>query len=100
GIRDFHVTGVQPCALPICISQMAARWGMATQTVRDIPSAAQLLETHLAAGIHTDVVLVDHQLVPALSQLESVFDSEQLPVMMIRSEERRVGKGCRCGGPT
>src|SRR5690606_39942458 len=26
GIRDFHVTGVQTCALPICLQQRRARW--------------------------------------------------------------------------
>ena len=67
----------------LSISQMATRWGMFAQAMRDLPSAAQLLETNRAAGVHTDVVLIDHQLVPELSQLEPVFDGETLPVMMI-----------------
>lgn len=67
----------------LSISQMATRWGMVAQTVRDLLSAVQLLETNRAGGVHTDVVLIDHQLVPALSQLEPVLEGETLPVMMI-----------------
>src|SRR5690606_3459224 len=38
GIRDFHVTGVQTCALPICITGQVAQTGVAeivTDTTKD-----------------------------------------------------------------
>src|SRR5690606_4979378 len=81
GRRPLVVNG--DSSFSLSISQMAARWGMVAQTVRDLPSAVQLLDTNRAAGVHTDVLLVDHQLVPELSLLEPAFEGESLPVMMI-----------------
>src|SRR5207302_7771548 len=56
GIRGFHVTGVQTCALPISITLAAARPAQAHSYARD------------------------------------TYDNGNWP----RSEERRVGKECRC----
>src|SRR5690606_12528489 len=38
GIRDFHVTGVQTCALPICTGRQAARTVSCKEWVRDMPT--------------------------------------------------------------
>src|SRR5690606_7323991 len=67
----------------LSISQMAARWGMLPQTARNLTTATQLLDTNRAVGTCTDVILIDHQLVPALSQLEPVLAGEAMPIMMI-----------------
>src|SRR5690606_39615664 len=66
GIRDFHVTGVQTCALPIC------------------PLIVNRLDYHTAGG-HTfgvGIQILEH----------GAFDVTEIE----RSEERRVGKECRC----
>src|SRR5699024_11360200 len=87
GIRDRNVTGVQTCALPICLSMVmqylsnpiylivyALGFGVGIY-------CGMLIETKLALGYSVVEVYVqndDHTLANAL-----------------RSEERRVGKECR-----
>src|SRR5690606_41336333 len=73
GIRDFHVTGVQTCALPISSAGVGATWNGGT-----LGDAA-----------------------PAASQRATARTSSTTPPrwarrpMPARSEERRVGKECR-----
>src|SRR5690606_39997732 len=69
GIRDFHVTGVQTCALPICLAPCA----------RDSPQKRP-------AGRWFPREFDDKPLFPPVRQRWG------------RSEERRVGKECRSGG--
>src|SRR3712207_8856314 len=70
GIRDIGVTGVQTCALPICI-----RVGVAGLDVVRLPSGEfQVLEDNLRTP---------SGLAYAIAAREA------------RSEERRVGKECR-----
>src|SRR5690606_39540838 len=71
GIRDFHVTGVQTCALPIWLSRN--RWALAV-------CAVTALEGVLLIGVFN--------LLPVVLQ-QTGSD---------RSEERRVGKECRARG--
>src|SRR5690606_40578290 len=87
GIRDFHVTGVQTCALPI--------W-------RDIRSAQPLRHTMTSmmrrsfiVGLLTVALLVS--LTPAAAHAAAAPTAKQLKRALItkRSEERRVGKECR-----
>src|SRR5690606_40576966 len=93
GIRGFHVTGVQTCALPI--SSLIVTIGtqyvirsflltfVGTALFMNIPSAmdafgkASLFTHHAANGV------------------VSVLPATVL-VLAVRSEERRVGKECRC----
>src|SRR5690606_40858401 len=72
GIRDFHVTGVQTCALPICHPG----------AVIDAPWPA-VDESALVRDSITLAVQVNGKV------------RAQLDVAVDRSEERRVGKGCR-----
>src|SRR5256885_6758110 len=65
GIRDYKVTGVQTCALPISVSRQASRTHLG-DFLRD---ACRLTGTHLGC---------EHGVCGAC-----------------RSEERRVGKECR-----
>src|SRR5690606_40404311 len=67
GIRDFHVTGVQTCALPICLDRRADLRGLAAagRRVAGLRGGAQPRLTTALSGGST------------------------------RSEERRVGKECR-----
>src|SRR5205807_3379178 len=67
GIRDYKVTGVQTCALPISVRQRA-RLAVALASGLLVIGLAGALSAHMAQG------------------------NEQL---VRRSEERRVGKECR-----
>src|SRR5690606_40797265 len=86
GIRDFHVTGVQTCALPIserslpwpCLLVAPERRGRNDCRVRKCWLAPKPLWKHRYGP---DAALDRH------SSWEEV-----------RSEERRVGKECRRGG--
>src|SRR5690606_39605592 len=91
GIRDFHVTGVQTCALPISAPNCA------------VPDALR----EATASLDTLDVLVRSA---GTAQLGAVADSDaavwrhNLEVNLVavaeltRSEERRVGKECRARG--
>src|SRR5690606_41058805 len=72
GIRDFHVTGVQTCALPICWLAFRSRDPFAAEQ-RNL-----VLDSTIAAAW---VPLMHFNLLPS--------------VLLVRSEERRVGKECR-----
>src|SRR5690606_40773087 len=75
GIRDFHVTGVQTCALPICN-----------------------LETGEAGeedGIGAEGKLDHSQMLTDPEEAATFVKATQLDALAIRSEERRVGKECR-----
>src|SRR5690606_40108764 len=80
GIRDFHVTGVQTCALPIS----AGKKGISAFIVpTDTPGY--------------EVVSVEHKLGQHSSDTCALaFTNMRIPVEnRLRSEERRVGKECR-----
>src|SRR5256884_5792311 len=82
GIRDVAVTGVQTCALPIC--------------VRDIPAtlcckARPLALREMATQTRADAKLSRTRSVAALRIREHTEELEEAN----RSEERRVGKECR-----
>src|SRR5256885_11036094 len=81
GIRDYKVTGVQTCALPICII-----FGRSVNESREMLGRLLAQEHPVEADI---VVPVPDSGVPAAVgyALES-----KIP---FRSEERRVGKECR-----
>src|SRR5207237_3140445 len=84
GIRDSSVTGVQTCALPISTVVMPAA------------SASVAVSGHESA-------LKTLQLRPDTLEKWSVLFGALLAVSILvtarrRSEERRVGKECRCVG--
>src|SRR5690606_39977751 len=92
GIRDFHVTGVQTCALPICSR----------------PTAPELL---IKAWKGTAMKLISTDFLFTISAAEHVpgYQRDGSSMLKIyhgpmirtsglaapRSEERRVGKDCR-----
>src|SRR5690606_40334379 len=91
GIRDFHVTGVQTCALPIC----AYLWtnsvdGGRLERLSTDHSYVQML---LESGAITNDELENHPEKNIITQCIGSQESDDL-----RSEERRVGKECRSGG--
>src|SRR5205807_5160079 len=78
GIRDYKVTGVQTCALPILLVEQDNYQGALTRLARlGVKPIAIPLDRD---GMRTDV------LATVLADLKD------------RSEERRVGKECRAQG--
>src|SRR5207302_2067909 len=84
GIRDFHVTGVQTCALPI----FALTW-LTTVMLRFAEGRGWISEHWVEIPI---VALAAACFAAAQALGGSGF------IACFRSEERRVGKECRCWG--
>src|SRR5690606_40319382 len=82
GIRDFHVTGVQTCALPISPVDKSSRPGLRPGTGGE--SETRYLTTNTAVAPAKP---------SANCALNALFTKAVAPVA--RSEERRVGKGGR-----
>src|SRR5688500_20388444 len=80
GIRDYKVTGVQTCALPIFLRKFTDR-----------------SEYLIRKGAANKPRLLGHK-VNCASAFERVAVTSQRPIE--RSEERRVGKECRSGRRT
>src|SRR5258706_4077738 len=79
GIRDWSVTGVQTCALPICRLVDGTSFTLVSSPVQ-FDETTPALRPGPDMGQHTEEVL-----------LETGYTWEELA----RSEERRVGKECR-----
>src|SRR5690606_40611894 len=97
GIRDFHVTGVQTCALPIFTAPTGNSFAIDYE--RDMPTVAMrvqevfgLKEHPMAAGVPLTLELLS----PAHRPIQTTAD---LPGFWARSGERRVGeeRGSRGG---
>src|SRR5205807_6629038 len=85
GIRDYKVTGVQTCALPISSGPCAKRPGWTAENLKDAP----LGRSHRAK-------IGKAKLKQAIELTRDVLE---VPAdYKIRSEERRVGKECRARG--
>ena len=94
GIRDDLVTGVQTCALPILISIVDAKSNVNFYDevlnskkyynyIIERVDKLKEIQTSLAYSVYRE-----------LSVESDIFSSASIIVM--RSEERRVGKECRC----
>src|SRR5690606_40409352 len=90
GIRDFHVTGVQTCALPISV-----RPARMPVIVTPKPPAPALRRRE-----RSEPSPISEESAPSEKAPASEATTPQLtPVAAsaaTRSEERRVGKECRC----
>src|SRR5690606_39584749 len=89
GIRDFHVTGVQTCALPI----LCQRPHIVIATPGRFFDLLESTNTHLTRPRYLVFDEADRLLDPAAS-----FRISEIPGILARltnrSEERRVGKEC------
>src|SRR5206468_5088856 len=96
GIRDLIVTGVQTCALPICLPE--AYPPPANPFLTDAPPLAR---TTLAQPAKVGLVWlapVGSAVPPQAAQQRLVDKIKAQFAAGKRSEERRVGKECRARG--
>src|SRR5690606_40990734 len=84
GIRDFHVTGVQTCALPISAAQLAEEAQLVLELGID-------LGVRLVAAGGDVEIMQRHRAMAEIGQRRDVARFRNFA----RSEERRVGKECR-----
>src|SRR5207249_9452856 len=97
GIRDRNVTGVQTCALPIWSTHVAARRRQQRSHLskaNHVPAAFTVLNFPVK-----DVDLAVDELAKRGVRFE-IYDLPDLKTDekgIMRSEERRVGKGCGYG---
>src|SRR5690606_41112543 len=92
GIRDFHVTGVQTCALPISFMSSLYTTACSSSCRAHTQFPGKRMDEFFLRFLIRKVVIffsiVSNQMLSLL-----VLQSMSLA----RSEERRVGKECRCG---
>src|SRR5207302_7343043 len=95
GIRDFHVTGVQTCALPIL-------WKMRsnlTLTAGLRYSISHPVYEKNGVEVKTNIPLGDYFDKRVAGAANGTPFNDPITVVLsgkARSEERRVGKECRC----
>src|SRR5262249_56786745 len=82
GIRDWSVTGVQTCALPICSRRSAPRLQSSRRRKRADRRERPVFVLLLAEAVG----------VRAVGCVDRLF--QKIGKVLVRSEERRVGKGC------
>src|SRR5207302_3725354 len=94
GIRGFHVTGVQTCALPISVAMRSL------QEADNAKILALKAEADKTAALHVAKKAVEtaKEADKKLSEVEGQAHANNIVLMSARSEERRVGKDDRCGG--
>src|SRR5690606_39305547 len=87
GIRDFHVTGVQTCALPI-FKPVAETGGRGQSVAHGMGELATALSAISDSRFEHDGVVLEHN----LTEVDTLSVGQ---VRVARSEERRVGKEWR-----
>src|SRR5205823_10667991 len=96
GIRDKLVTGVQTCALPI--------WTLDAEDLVIVRRASGNLVVKEEAGYFAaiDPVVSPELRAEGLAReiVSRIQRMRKEAGLAVRSEERRVGKECRCGGWT
>src|SRR5690606_40074034 len=88
GIRDFHVTGVQTCALPIFASAGECAWAAGRSYCDFAERRRGVWPTPARGG--GGGACAEHE--------GFAVEGGAGSLETLRSEERRVGKACRIGG--
>src|SRR5690606_40132125 len=97
--RDFHVTGVQTCALPIFAKLKGELIKLSVTAITDeeklhyeeVKTSIEECNQRIQS-ITKDVGLIDK-----LKSINIIKDNLDYELISLRSEERRVGKEWRCG---
>src|SRR5690606_39302182 len=92
GIRDFHVTGVQTCALPI--SDAFAVVFLVGALLHAFFAQFGWVERYEAYLLAIGYLPVFMFLMRERTMLCNKLRNQRLVVTLLRSEERRVGKEC------
>src|SRR5690606_40265789 len=93
GIRDFHVTGVQTCALPISgMACMLYLW-VSEVGITEFSSEKRFSDETSLANVLDGLMQVYMAFAVCVLSFWRKGGSR-----VLRSEERRVGKGCRGRG--
>src|SRR5690606_40434696 len=94
GIRDFHVTGVQTCALPISALAETATQTLSAVGVDNVVTVVGSLPAGWPSEGPYDAILLSGAVpeVPS-ALLDQLKDGGRLAAV-VRSEERRVGEEC------
>src|SRR5690606_40046838 len=92
GIRDFHVTGVQTCALPI-LGTPGSECDFHQTCLSEPGHRLEQADSGLTLLTDPDDALAALQHV--LAQRRRDLPRAPLPAACQRSEERRVGEACR-----
>src|SRR5690606_40266972 len=98
GIRVFHVTGVQTCALPIFQGFLAEQYGteVSPEFIRSVTDAVMAEVTAWQARpLEPMYPVVFFDALRAKIREDAVVRNKAI---YLRSEERRVGKARSCGG--
>src|SRR5690606_40296999 len=95
GIRDFHVTGVQTCALPILQSNPILEIISALDYLKNYPYECTEQSSSKWFGLKMVQYIGKHY--PAISDYFRTIKVKDTKSRLEenRSEERRVGKECR-----
>src|SRR5207244_9604647 len=98
GIRDDLVTGVQTCALPIL--QGFAPCFALMDSAELYPPTHQLENAGYRTASNLVVTVINANQVQLTGSVQAGQLAASIATVSARSEERRVGKECRCGwGP-
>src|SRR5690606_39790595 len=94
-IRDFHVTGVQTCALPI-LGLLFSIWAAAVWVLFGLGA-----KTPYPGRLHADLMIGGFLflfsagfLMTAVPRFTGAMNVTRIELGVGRSEERRVGKDC------
>src|SRR5690606_39878507 len=95
GIRDFHVTGVQTCALPIYFApELLELYDFYAHGIIDRREFLSRASRFAAGGLSAAALLAAMSPDYALAEQVSFTDPD-IHAEYLRSEERRVGKEYR-----
>src|SRR5690606_39991912 len=95
GIRGFHVTGVQTCALPI-LRRWEVEWFYQEGASRLFPEAWEQYEAEIPEPERDDFIAAYHRRLTSDDEATRLSAARAWSVWE-RSEERRVGQGARVG---
>src|SRR5690606_39378733 len=98
GIRDFHVTGVQTCALPIFHTIDFVGKHFSVRGPLNVPRSPQGRPVIVQAGSSEGGKTLGSRYADAIFTTQTTLTDGQAFYQEMRSEERRVGKGGSDGG--
>src|SRR5207302_3818796 len=95
---DFHVTGVQTCALPICSGMLAMGIFALSAGSLTVLGALRAARAPITRGTRTLFGTWSGRFIETndrTPEIDQSFALTQIAPEALRSEERRVGKECR-----